>query len=134
MEEHKSPNTSSSSKKEKSMPLWTTVAIGILVGNLIFLGIVTLVFMHTDFEQRLFKPIGLAVAEGIEPVLNESLLRASKTATANAQVAAYETVDNIKSQAIEGTTQRIFKAAQSTRQDIANDFQEAASSYLSEYM
>ena len=130
--EQQSFKTSSSQKSD--MESWMTVAIGIFVGNLIFLAVLTLIFMHTDFEKRLFKPIGLAVAEGIEPVLNESLLRASKTATANAQAAAYETVDNVKTQTIEGTAQRVFNAAQSTRQDIANDFQEAASSYLSEYV
>ena len=48
-------------------------------------------------------------------------------------MAAYETVDTVQDQAIEGTSQRVVDAVNNTREDIINDAREAAASYLDQY-
>ena len=112
---------------------WLSVAIGVLVGNLVFLGIVALIMWKTDFERLIFEPIGKSVAKGMEPVMDKALSRASTNAIASAKVAAYETVDTVQDQAIEGTSQRVVDAVNNTREDIINDAREAAASYLDQY-
>lgn len=112
---------------------WLPIAIGVLVGNLVFLGIVALIMWQTNFERLIFEPIGNSVAKGMEPIMDKALSRASKDAIASAKVAAYETVDTVQDQAIEGTSQRVIDAVNNTREDIVNDAREAAASYLDQY-
>tara|TARA_B100000767_G_scaffold120816_1_gene115113 strand:- start:5991 stop:6410 length:420 start_codon:yes stop_codon:yes gene_type:complete len=112
---------------------WLSIAIGVLVGNLIFMGIVALIMWQTNFERLIFEPIGKSVAKGMEPIMNKALSRASKSAIADAKVAAYNTVDTVQDQAIEGTSQRVIDAVNNTREDIVNDAREATSSYLDQY-
>ncbi len=101
--------------------LWLSTAIGVLVANLIFLGIVILVISQTDFELLFFKP------------LEKAFYRASSVAIENAKVAASDSIDSIQDMAIEGTSQRVVDAVNNTREDIINDAREAASSYLDQY-
>ena len=108
---------------------WLSVAIGVLVGNLIFLGIVALIIRNTNFEEKIFKPIGKAIGEGMEP----GMIRASKIAATSAQKTVYETVDGVQDQAIEGMSRRVVEAVSNTRDDIINDAREVASSYLDQY-
>lgn len=108
---------------------WLSVAIGVLVGNLIFLGIVALIIRNTDLEDRIFRPIGRAIGEGMEP----GMIRASKIVAETAQQTAYDTVEEVKDQAIEGTSERVVDAIRNTRDDILNDARETASSYLDQY-
>ena len=112
---------------------WLSIAIGVIVGNLIFMGIVALIIWQTNFERLLFEPIGKSVAKGMEPVMDKALSRASSTTIESAKVAAYETVDSVQDQAIEGTSQRVIDAVNNTREDIVNDAREATSSYLDQY-
>ncbi|AET42782.1 hypothetical protein EXVG_00133 [Emiliania huxleyi virus 202] len=112
---------------------WLSTAIGVLVGNLIFLGIVALIMWQTNFERLIFEPIGNSVAKGMEPIMNKALSRASTNAIASGKMAAYETIDMVQDQAIEGTSQRVVDAVNNTREDIINDAREAAASYLDQY-